>query len=137
METGRLKRYKDKMDLISKRIAQVEEWQGEILEEEKTMLASYKAFQEAAEAALDLVAMMIKDAGSMPKDDYSNIELALGKKLISRKTGDALKQANGLRNRLVHEYNGLNAKRACESILELLPMLDGFLGEVAKWLEKA
>lgn len=137
METGRLKRYKDKMDLISKRIAQVEEWQGEILEEEKAMLASYKAFQEAAEAALDLMAMMVKDTGSLPKDDYSNIELALGKKLISKKTGDALKQANGLRNRLVHEYNGLNAKRACESILELLPMLDGFLEEVAKWLKKA
>lgn len=52
MDIARLKRYKDKIDLIRKRNAEMEEWKGDFLEDEKTMLACYKAFQEIVEAQL-------------------------------------------------------------------------------------
>ncbi len=136
MEIKRLKRYKDKLDSISKRTTQIGEWEEKFLEDEKSALACYKAFQETTEAAMDILAMMIKDAGFIPKDDYSNIDFVFEKKIIDRKLSDELKEANGLRNRIVHEYNGLNRKRAYESMLELLPAFEDFLGMVEKWLKK-
>ncbi len=77
MKIERASRYKDKLSLISKRVEQIESWLSlvspeEFLEDDKTRLASYKAFQEMMEACLDIVAMMGKDSGVVPKDDYSN-----------------------------------------------------------------
>ena len=75
----RASRYKDKLDLLFKRAGQAEKWLADasgqdFLQDEKTMLASYRAFQEAVEASQDLVAMMCKDTGIRPQDDYSNLE---------------------------------------------------------------
>ena len=39
-------------------------------EDEMTQLATYKAFQEITEACLDIVAMICKDSGGIPRDDY-------------------------------------------------------------------
>jgi uncharacterized protein YutE (UPF0331/DUF86 family) len=63
MKIERAGRYKDKLNLVSKRVEQVQGWLQQIsaeefLEDDKTRLASYKAFQEAVEACLDLVAMI-------------------------------------------------------------------------------
>jgi uncharacterized protein YutE (UPF0331/DUF86 family) len=79
MKTERANRYNGKLNLISKRAGQIDEWLSQapaedFLEDDKTKLASYKAFQEAVEACMDLVAMMYKDLRMVPKDDYSNIE---------------------------------------------------------------
>jgi len=134
METDRLKRYKDKIDLILERKTEINEWSGDFLDDKKSMLASYKAFQEIVESATDLLAMMIKDESSVPGDDYSNIELAERKKLVSQKMATALKEANGLRNRVIHEYNGITNSIAHESMLELLPVFEEFVDVVEKWL---
>ncbi len=136
MEVSRLKRYADKIKIIRKRKGEVEEWANEFLEDEKTMLACYKAFQEITEASMDILAMTLKDDGLAPKDDYSNIDLVFEKKILDKKVSGALKEANGLRNRIIHGYNGLNAKTAYESLLELLPFFDDFLAMVEKWLKK-
>lgn len=85
---------------------------------------------------MDLLAMMLKDEGLVPKDDYSNIDLILEKKIMDKKLSDVLKESNGLRNRVIHEYNGLNSEIAYKSMLELLPSFDAFLGTVEKWLQK-
>lgn len=135
METDRLKRYKDKIDLILERKTEIKEWSGDFLEDKKSMLASYKAFQEIVEAATDILAMMIKDEGSVPGDDYSNIDLAEGKKLIDTKMAESLKEANGLRNRVIHEYNGLNKEIAHESMIELLHVFEEFVEVVEQWLQ--
>jgi hypothetical protein len=61
--------------MVFKRAGQVQEWladvsEDEFLEEDKTKLAVYKAFQEAVEASLDLVAMMCRiwRAGLSPSE---------------------------------------------------------------------
>ncbi len=66
MNVTRAKRYKDKINIILKRSDQAEEWlqelySAQILEDDKTKLATYKAFQEIVEASMDIVAMMLKD----------------------------------------------------------------------------
>lgn len=49
MEIERAKRYKDKLNIIIKRCNQIEAWMlevspSQILEDDKTLLATYKAF---------------------------------------------------------------------------------------------
>lgn len=47
-----------------------------------------------------------------------------------------LKIANGLRNRLVRHYNGLNDALAIESIKDISPYLKKFVGVIREWLKK-
>jgi len=131
-------RYKDKLDIVFKRAGQAKRWLDEIspddfLEDDKTKLASYKAFQEAVEACLDLVAMMCKDDGIRPQNDYSNLERLESLSIISRKV---LIEANGLRNHLVHRYNRRDDLLALESMKDLLSGIVVFGEEVEMWLEK-
>jgi uncharacterized protein YutE (UPF0331/DUF86 family) len=102
-------------------------------EDDKTRLASYKAFQEAVEACMDLVAMMYKDLGDPPKDDYSNIENI---RELQENTKKVLIEANGLRNHLVHRYSRMDDLLALESMMALLPGIEAFPAEVETWIEK-
>jgi len=112
MSTERTRRYRDKLDLIILRAGQAQTWLDEdcpelFLADDRTKLATYKAFQEAVEASLDLVAMMCKDLGLNPQDDYGNLE-ELGD--LSDVSRAVLMVANGLRNHLVHEGNRPDAR---------------------------
>ena len=138
MKIERAGRYKDKLDLIFKRSGQALIWLEEVsaevfLEDDKTKLASYKAFQEAVEASMDLVAMMCKDLGIQPQDDYSNLERLDDLGESSKKV---LIEANGLRNHLVHRYNRRDDLLALDSMKGLLSGIMAFGEEVEAWLEK-
>lgn len=135
MDIDRLKRYKDKIEHAEKRMNEINEWIDEFEDSEKTMLACYKAFEEVVECCMDILAMICKDLGSTPKDDYSNIELIKDKKIITGDIAKSLRQANGLRNRVVHAYNGTDKNIAHKSMLSLLPELGIFLEVVEKWLK--
>jgi len=132
MEERRVKRYLEKISLISKREGQIEGWLGEE-RDEKTVLAIYKAFQESVEASLDLVAMICRDKGIPPEDDYTNIERVIE----AKRRKDSLIRANGLRNRIVHLYNMIDEELAMMGIEELLGEIDGFSGWVEKWVKKS
>lgn len=137
MQVGRLKRYKDKLDLIEKRIDELNEWKGDYLSDEKSKLASYKAFQEIVEASMDIIAMLIKDESLVPKDDYSNIDIAEKNSLLKGELCSALRDMNGLRNRVIHEYNGLSDSLAFESIENLIPKVEELAECIKTWLKKA
>lgn len=136
MEEKRLKRYKGKLELISKRAEEIEKWKSGFFIEERDRLAIYKAFQEIAEACMDLVAMMLKDSGKIAEDDYTNINKAVRLGLIPYKLKPSLDDLNGLRNRIVHEYNGLDDKIAFNAMDEILPSIKGFVEVVEKWTAK-
>jgi len=138
MEIERVRRYKDKTNIIIKRANQIEGWVQDIssdqfLDDDRTKLATYKAFQEIVEACMDIVAMMCKDLDLVPKDDYSNIE---NLNRIDKNTKTALAAANGLRNRLVHRYNQTDDRLARESINALLPELSSFVEMVELWIRE-
>ncbi len=138
MEIVRARRYKDKTNIIIKRANQIEGWVQDIssdqfLEDDRTRLATYKAFQEIVEACMDIVAMMCKDLDLVPKDDYSNIE---NLNRIDKNTKTSLAAANGLRNRLVHRYNQTDDRIALESINALLPELSSFVEMVELWIRE-
>lgn len=82
---------------------------------------------------MDIVAMMCKDKGIIPKEDYSNIEnLAL----IDGKIKAALFQSNGLRNRLFHRYNQTDDHLTVQGIDALLPELLSFAEMVQLWIRE-
>ena len=139
MDEDRLRRYCDKINLISKRNDEIQEWidipPEDFVKDEKTKLATYKAFQEIVEACMDIIAMMCKDSKIPPKDDYTNIEL-LGSKIPFNNARKILIEANGLRNRLVRRYNSTDNKRAFESIREILPGILNVVEGVKKWIRE-
>ncbi len=59
--------------------------------------------------------MVVRDKGRVVEDDYSNLE-RMTKILGSESLLEDLKEDNGLRNILVHEYNGVVDKQAYNSI---------------------
>jgi len=141
MDSERLRRYIDKIEHIEERIEDIRTWLNEredIREmDKKTHLAVYKAMQEVVEASTDIVAMILKDEGKLPKDDYTNIEKLFELNIIDRSVKEALNEADGLRNRLVHEYNELNDEIALESIQSLLVQIEEFVeAAVKKWLKE-
>lgn len=134
MDPQRLRRYRDKLRHADEALGDVEAWLPEAGTDRKSRRAVYKAFQEACEAAADLAAMVAVDSGVSAKDDYLNFDEARKAGLdIERELSD-LKEATGLRNRIVHEYNGLDDKVALEAMADLAPALRSFLEAVEAWL---
>jgi len=139
MEEDRLKRYWDKINLISKRSDEIRKWTGirseDFIGDEKTKLATYKAFQEVVEASMDVVAMICKDLKIPPKDDYTNIKI-LKTKISFDDIEKTLIEANGLRNRIVHRYNTMDDLLAFKSMKEILPEISKFIEGVKKWIRQ-
>ncbi|MEA3457850.1 MAG: DUF86 domain-containing protein [Candidatus Thermoplasmatota archaeon] len=134
MDKKRMKRYKEKIMIIEKRRDNIFSWISD--EDEKSVLAIYKAFQELVESFTDIFAMMLKDLGEIVEDDYSNIEKLGEAGVFDEKQEAVLKEANGLRNRLVHEYNGLERKTAIHSINDVNAECDHILEDVRTWIKK-
>lgn len=128
-------RYVEKVKFIEKRISEFDSWKQDFFMDEKTRLACYKALQEIAEGCMDLLTMMLKDRGEIPKDDYTNIRLAEERRMIPEEVANTLTELNGLRNRIVHEYNGLDDETALISAEELLEKLKAFLEVVKEWIK--
>lgn len=135
MDELRRKRYVEKVKHVEKRLSDFEVWKSDFFEE-KTKLACYKAMQEIIEGCLDIVSMMLKDERELPKDDYTNINMMERRGIIDSTLADALRELNGLRNRIVHEYNGLDDEIALTSMEELISKIKEFLTVVKEWLKK-
>ena len=141
MNEGRIKRYKEKLNLIGRRISQITEWTNNLTEDdfkkdELIKLATYKAFQEIVESAMDIIAMLCKDLGIPPKDDYTNINVLLEKGVLDDTLSEVMIMANGLRNRIVHKYNTLSDERAFVEISEALSEFERFIEVVENWIKK-
>ncbi|MDY6789314.1 MAG: HepT-like ribonuclease domain-containing protein [Candidatus Nanohaloarchaea archaeon] len=134
----RTERYEQKIDKLKERVKDTENWIQDginsLQKNTERRLAIYKAFQEAVEAMADICAMYLSDSDRVVRDDAENIEKSSGK-LFSKELQTSLIEANGLRNRLIHEYNGLENSIALESIDRLLESLEKFTEEVKEWIK--
>ncbi len=132
--------YLRKIQSIQENIKSVKEWTAEttletFLGDKKTRFAVFKAFQEVVETCMDLAAMLVKDRGVSPKDDYTNLETLREEKIISDKVEDILGEANGLRNWIIHRYNKLEEAEAYKAILRLIGPIEDYIGVVKKWIQ--
>ncbi|MCJ7649610.1 MAG: DUF86 domain-containing protein [Candidatus Lokiarchaeota archaeon] len=142
MEAERIKRYSDKIEYLNQTIENLCDWIDSIDSKEfvesinlQKQYGIYHAFQIGIEIITDLVAMMVKDLRTIPKDDYSNIKILENKKIISSNLAAKLREANGLRNRIVYDYNGLDNSIAYNRIKDLLNPLKEFKVNVKEWLK--
>ena len=120
--TYRAKRYKQKIDLIDERLEDAKTLVSDFSDKIKR-LACYKAFQESVEGLFDIIAMTLKDKDKAIEDDYTNINKLEEMSVIDSKDAKILREANGLRNRVIHKYNKTDDNTAKESIRNLLPHL--------------
>ena len=131
------KRLMEKVETVIERVEFIEEHLSRgILGDRLLRKAIYKEFQEAVEAVSDVCAMVRRGLNSSAKDDYSNIAFLVDKGILEEEMGEKLREANGLRNRLIHEYDGTNDKIACYAIRELIEDLREFSLGVLKWIRK-
>jgi len=113
MQTERIERYRAKINYIVQNLENLpEDHTTKILID-----ALYYEVFTAIEAVMDLIAMFLKDNGYIVTDDYANIDLLIINQEISAEIGNGLKECNGLRNILVHRYNGIDQQRV-EDVLE-------------------
>ncbi|MGV9171080.1 MAG: type VII toxin-antitoxin system HepT family RNase toxin [Promethearchaeia archaeon] len=143
MDKDRLLRYKEKLEYLKNTVGQLQDWTGEVEKEDflkesgiQKRYSIYHAFQIAVEIISDLVAMIVKDESIIPKDDYSNIEILKKKKTFKSDVCAKLKEANGLRNRIVHDYNGLDDSIAYERIFEHINIFKKFEKEIKTWIKR-
>ena len=68
--------------------------------------------------------------------DYENIQNLEHKGIIEEKLADRLTRCNGLRNVLVHQYNGIDDERVLNSVKQVhsdlkafIEIVEGHLGE--------
>jgi uncharacterized protein YutE (UPF0331/DUF86 family) len=142
LSSERLKRYKGKEKILKKYISELKKWiKGDDVNKFKNDLSLrdqfsiYHIYQLIIEVISDISAMLVKDLQEIPKDDYSNLEFLNENDIISDKLIRDLKKANGLRNRVVHNYNGIDEQIAYKGIKEYLPSLENFLEVIQDWLK--
>ena len=135
MNEDRRLRYRDKLLWIHNRSSLIETWTGEKemqdYPDQKTTLAIFQAFHEIAEAFMDLIAMMLRDMDIPARDDYSNIDKI---SLFSPEQKDILRGMNGLRNRIIHRYNGTDEHQALLGISEVLTEIPALTRACEEWL---
>jgi len=143
MEEERIKRYNDKLEYLNQTIENLNNWTESIDSKEfierlelQKQYGIYHAFQIGIEIITDLVSMIVKDIKLIPKDDYSNINIIKNKNIVSEDLAAKLREANGLRNRIVHDYNGLDNEIAYNRLTNLLESFQEFKVKAKEWLKK-
>jgi len=143
MEEERIKRYNDKLEYLNQTIEHLNNWTERIDSKEfierlelQKQYGIYHAFQIGIEIITDLVSMIVKDVKLIPKDDYSNINILKNKKIVSEDLAAKLREANGLRNRIVHDYNGLDNEIAYDRLTNLIKYFQEFKVKAKEWLKK-
>ena len=136
----RIRRYEDKISFITEDLEWLNKWlpadEEEFIADVKTRKAIYKLVQEITDCIMDLVAMMIKDEGRTVQDDYSNLIRMRELGIINVKLEKGLRELNGLRNVLVHRYNGIDDRLAFRSIMGLEDTICEFLKVIKSWLKE-
>ncbi len=134
MDEDRRLRYRDKILWIFGRADLIETWLKESKDsheiDTKTRLAIFKAFQEITEATMDCISMFLRDNQVPSRDDYSNIERT---DLFSPDQKQLLREMNGLRNRIIHRYNGTDEDLALAGIAQSLPEIRSLTQVIEEW----
>ncbi|GAB4318379.1 MAG: DUF86 domain-containing protein [Promethearchaeota archaeon] len=140
---ARLGRYEDKLRHLRSYLEFVSERLGgggaeSLLASGNTerILAVYHAAQLLIEVTCDLSAMCVKDLGIGPKDDYTNFSTLVSQQVLPANLRADLRALKGLRNRIVHDYNGLVDEIALKEIERRLPAVKPFEEAIRGWLKE-
>lgn len=97
--------------------------------------ATERLLQELIEAAIDINVHLIAAAGSPPPDDYHESFIKAGQLgILSPPLAERLAPSAGLRNRLVHEYNGLDDAIILRSVRIAEELYPQFVKEINNYI---
>ena len=100
--------------------------------------AAERLLREAIEAALDINAHIAAERGGAVPEDYHSGFLALAAiGVLSRDLAEQLAPSAGLRNRLVHEYEGLDDARVLAAIATILDRYPRYIRAIEAFLTRA
>ncbi|MBN1801550.1 MAG: DUF86 domain-containing protein [Candidatus Lokiarchaeota archaeon] len=143
LNESRKKRYKQKLERLGEYNQLFKNWFSgwklSDLEQQRDfekIFAIYHSIQLIIEVITDIIAMILKDLSLVVEDNYTNFEKLFKKKMISNDLFQGLKKLNGLRNRIVHDYNGIIDEVVWVSMEENNKYIDEFESIVKKWLEQ-
>ena len=140
MDKRRLRQYIRKIQLIKENINDIALWSAdytikEILQDKKTRYAIYKAYQEVVEAFMDLIAMVVKDLGLLPEDDFTNIQKVIERRILTDDLGNILELSNNTRNWIIHRYNKLNDEQILRRIFNTLKRFPEIIMAIEEWIK--
>ena len=124
MDSMRLKRYKDKINYIVDSFIYFSKVPSNELEKR----GIFYSVQTAIESLIDIIAMLNRDLGLPVKDDEKNIIQIIQKFNLDIDLGEGLKKMNGMRNIIVHRYNGIEESIIIGSLNEISKL-------TRKWLD--
>ena len=141
MNNNRAKRYSDKIEHIKKQISQIRDWTKDLSfrvfqKNDLTKLAVYEAYQESVVSSLDIIAMLCKDSGITPKEDYTNLETLSSREIIRKDIATVLAEGLKLRTRINQQFSLINDKKAFIEITESLNVFEEFIEGVEEWIKK-
>jgi uncharacterized protein YutE (UPF0331/DUF86 family) len=97
-----------------------------------------RVLQEAIEAALDINAHLIAEAGAAIPDDYFGGFMKLGELgIIPRDLAAAVAPSAGLRNRLVHEYDAIDDDKVLAAVRTILQLYPGYIQAIEAHLGRS
>jgi len=131
MKEKRALRYREKIDFIVRSMESIPDAPGGDLE----ISGVFYKLHTSVEAAMDLVAMVLKDLGEKIEEDYANIAALEGSGTVTGELAGKLKKCNGLRNYLVHRYNKVDDEIALGSVGEVRKALYDFVEVVEGFLK--
>ena len=123
MDELRIKRYHDKIHHIIDYIQELPIKPRNELEKR----GIFYSLQTSIGAMVDLIAMLVKDLGIQVKEDIINISKIVEVRKLDPELGENLKNANGLRNIIVHRYNEIDEQLILDSV-------EGIKNLLLKWI---
>ncbi|MHA1719256.1 MAG: DUF86 domain-containing protein [Promethearchaeota archaeon] len=132
MEKLRRKRYNDKIKFIKESL----NYFNKFGDNELSNRGILYSIQVAIESTVDLVAMLVKDLNMIVLDDKSNIEKLVKHMNWDIEFAENLIKANGLRNIIVHQYNGIQKEKISESISRLKSDINNWIQLIEETVAK-
>lgn len=100
--------------------------------------AAERLLQETIEAALDINAHLIAEhAGTVPEDYYGGFLALAALHVVPEPLAQRLAPSAGLRNRLVHEYEGIDDAKVLAAIGMILDLYPQFVEAVEAFLTRS
>ncbi len=132
MNELRIKRYHDKIHHIIDYIQELPIKPRNELEKR----GIFYSLQTSIEAMVDLIAMCVKDLGIQVKEDIINISKIVEVRKLDPELGENLKNANGLRNIIVHRYNKIDELLILDSVESIKNLLIKWISIVEEIMDE-
>ncbi|MEW6407342.1 MAG: DUF86 domain-containing protein [Patescibacteria group bacterium] len=108
----------------------------EYLKKDEYEIIAERLFERIIGRIIDINYHLVSEtSNSAPKDYFESFTLLSGLKILPYDFAKKLAQLAGLRNRLAHEYNGINEEKIYQSIKDFFNDIPVYLEKIKKFID--